>query len=66
VTLLGQGVGLGDPQRSLPTPTILWFCETKGLKSGWGVFFPYGIKSPTKRERKKHAGKALKLPLQEM
>jgi len=22
-TLLGQGVGLGDPQRSLPTPTIL-------------------------------------------
>ena len=23
VTLLGQGVGLGDPQGSLPTPTIL-------------------------------------------
>jgi len=23
VILLGQGVGLGDPQRSLPTPTIL-------------------------------------------
>ena len=23
VTLLGQGVGLGDPQRSLPTPHIL-------------------------------------------
>jgi len=23
VTLLGQGVGLGDPQRSLPTPTFL-------------------------------------------
>jgi len=23
VTLLRQGVGLGDPQRSLPTPTIL-------------------------------------------
>jgi len=23
VTLLGQGVGLDDPQRSLPTPTIL-------------------------------------------
>ena len=23
VTLLGQGVGLGDPQRALPTPTIL-------------------------------------------
>ena len=29
VTLLGQGVGLGDPQRSLPTLTILWFCEPK-------------------------------------
>jgi len=28
VTLLGQGVGLGDPQRSLPTPTMLGFCET--------------------------------------
>ena len=24
----GRRVGLGDPQRSLPTPTILWFCET--------------------------------------
>jgi len=23
VTLLGQGAGLGDPQRALPTPTIL-------------------------------------------
>jgi len=26
VTLLRRGVGLDDPQRSLPTPTILWFC----------------------------------------
>jgi len=26
VTLLRQGVGLDDPQGSLPTPTILWFC----------------------------------------
>jgi len=25
VTLLGQGVGLGDPQRSLPTPHLLGF-----------------------------------------
>jgi len=25
VTLLWQGVGLGDPQRSLPTPNILGF-----------------------------------------
>jgi len=27
VTLFWQGVGLGDPQRSLPTPAILGFCE---------------------------------------
>jgi len=32
VTLLGQGVGLGDPQRVLPTPTTLWFCGTSGYK----------------------------------
>jgi len=25
VTLLGQGVGLGDPQRALPTPAVLGF-----------------------------------------
>ena len=25
---LGRRVGLDDPQRSLPTPTILWFCES--------------------------------------
>ena len=24
---LGRGVGLNGPQRSLPTPTILWFCN---------------------------------------
>ena len=24
----GKGVGLDDPQRSLPTPTILWFCNS--------------------------------------
>jgi len=28
VTLLGQGAGLGDPQRSLPTPAILGFCDS--------------------------------------
>ena len=28
VTLLGQGVGLGDPQRALPTPTMLGFCDS--------------------------------------
>ena len=27
VTLLGQGVALGDPQRSLPTPAMLGFCK---------------------------------------
>ena len=29
VTLLGQGVGLGDPQRSLPTQNILGFCDSE-------------------------------------
>ena len=24
----GRGVGLDDPQRSLPAPTILWFCDS--------------------------------------
>ena len=24
---LGRGIGLDDPQRSLPTPKILWLCE---------------------------------------
>ena len=28
VTLLGQGVGLGDPQRALPTPAMLGFCDS--------------------------------------
>jgi len=28
VTLLQQGVELDDPQRSLPTQTILWFCDS--------------------------------------
>jgi len=28
VTLLRQGVGLGDPQRSLPTPVMLGFCDS--------------------------------------
>ena len=26
--LLWQGVGLHDPQRSLPTPNIVWFCDS--------------------------------------
>ena len=25
----GRGVGLGDPQRSLPTANILWFCDLR-------------------------------------
>ena len=37
VTLLGQGVGLGDPQRALPTPAMLGFCDSMGY---WGKF-PY-------------------------
>jgi len=33
VTLLRQGVGLGDPQRSLPTLNILGFCDSVKLSS---------------------------------
>ena len=36
MTLLGQGVGPGDPQRSLPTPTMLGFGDsviTEDLKT---------------------------------
>jgi len=25
------GVGQDDPQRSLPTPNILWFCDNKAI-----------------------------------
>jgi len=32
VTLLRQEVGLGDPQRSLPTPAMLGFCDKCLLK----------------------------------
>ena len=30
----GRGVVLDDPQRSLPTPTILWFCDSVILWKG--------------------------------
>ena len=31
----GRGVGLDDPQRSLPTPTVLSFCETCRRPCNW-------------------------------
>jgi len=36
VTLLGQGVGLGDPQRALPTLTMLGFCDQARLATTLG------------------------------
>jgi len=33
VTLLQQWVGLGDPQRSLPPPNILCFCDSVSSKT---------------------------------
>ena len=41
VTLLGQGVGLGDPQRSLPTPAMLGFWDSMNPERlhGAGVSF---------------------------
>ena len=37
VTLLGQGVGLGDPQRTLPTLTILGFCDSMEAMTSMSV-----------------------------
>ena len=30
-----RGPGLDDPQRSLPTPNILWFCEERPSNQFW-------------------------------
>jgi len=32
-----RGVGPDDPQRSLPTPNILWFCDHRQLYSNMGL-----------------------------
>jgi len=37
---LGRGVGLGDPQRALPTPAMLGFCEN-GYLVKEGNVVPY-------------------------
>jgi len=37
VTLLGQGVGLGDPQRALPTPVMLGFWDSVNTGSSGGI-----------------------------
>ena len=37
VTLLWQGVGLGDPQRSLPTLTTLGFCARGAVPGFLGL-----------------------------
>ena len=34
----GRRVGLDDPQRSLPTPTILWFCDSASKHSMGGIW----------------------------
>ena len=34
----GRGVGLDDPQRSLPTPTIQWFCDSMSSHSSWMLY----------------------------
>ena len=41
----GGGVGLDDPQRSLPTPTILWFCDSVIL---WTLVFSPNLLTPIK------------------
>jgi len=42
VTLLGQGVGLGDPQRALPTPNMLGFWDSVCLQF-CRSFVPVGL-----------------------
>ena len=39
----GRGVGLDDPQRSLPTPNILWFCEVSTFPFSSLVTQPPGL-----------------------
>ena len=50
VTLLGQGVGLGDPQRSLPTPAMLGVWDSVkavlGVTPTWGLGVNSGSSSP--------------------
>ena len=36
----GRRVGLDDPQRSLPTPNILWFCVILSVGSAWATTCP--------------------------
>jgi len=43
VTLLRQGVGLGDPQRSLPTPTILCLCDSHSHTDASGEAVPTAL-----------------------
>jgi len=42
VTLLGQGVGLGDPQRALPTPAMLGFCDSDPSGTSGGAALALG------------------------
>ena len=38
-----RGVGLDDPQRSLPTPIILWFCDSvRAARSGSSFHYRMG------------------------
>jgi len=50
VTLLGQGVGLGDPQRSFPTPTMLGFWDSVNQKKPDALQEREGKTNPDARE----------------
>ena len=52
VTLLGQGVGLGDPQRALPTLTMLGFCDTVPPCRGPAVRGAAGAGRPWRSEQR--------------
>jgi len=56
VILLGQGVGLGDPQRALPTPAALGFCDA-GCTSAASPKAEPQDKPPFAKCRNVHTGK---------
>jgi len=68
VTLLGQGVGLDDPQRSLPTPNVLWFCErvVQAAQGGGGVPIPGGTQKMCRCGTSGHGGDGLTVGLHDL
>ena len=54
----GRRVGLDDPQRSLPTPTVLWFCDSVIL----GIFMSFQYSSKGREPRNCNLNKTEYIP----